>query len=183
LLLDLSDPDMPRRLTAVDPTHFSFSSEQPVQIAAIGPNGFAQPARLEPLRQSDWAGSEQQADLIILTTDALAPALEPLVAARQEQGLSVAVVPVAEVYDAFGYGAPTPAAIQNFVRHAYENWQPPQPRYLFIVGSATADYRNYLGQPPTTSCLHRWSRSNTAAKRSAIPGWWMSRAIRDPNWQ
>jgi hypothetical protein len=60
----------------------------------------------------------------------------------------VAVVPVAEVYDAFGYGTPTPAAIQNFVRHAYENWQPPQPRYLLIVGSATADYRNYLGQAP-----------------------------------
>lgn len=148
LLLDLTDPDQPRQLTAVDPTHFSLSPEQPEQIAAIGPNGFAQPVRLEPLRQSDWANSDQQADLIILTTDALAPALAPLVAARQEEGLNVAVVPVAEVYDAFGYGAPTPAAIQNFVRHAYENWQPPQPRYLFIVGSATADYRNYLGQAP-----------------------------------
>ena len=148
LLLDLSDPEQPRRLTAVDPTQFSFSSEQPEQIAAIGPNGFAQPERLEPLRQSHWAGSQQQADLIILTTDALAPALEPLVAARQAQGLSVVVVPVAEVYDAFGYGGPTPAAIRDFVGHAYENWQPPQPRYLFIVGSATADYRNYLGEAP-----------------------------------
>jgi hypothetical protein len=148
LLLDLSDPDQPRRLTAVDPTQFSFGEEHPAHLAAVGPNGFAQPERLEPLRQSDWAGSDQQADLIILTTDALAPALEPLVAARQEQGLSVAVVPVAEVYDAFGYGAPTPAAIQSFVRHAYENWQTPQPRYLFIVGNATADYRNYLGQAP-----------------------------------
>ncbi len=148
LLLDLTDPDQPRRLTAVDPTHFSFGTEQPEQIAAIGPNGFAQPERLEPLRQSNWASSEQQADLIILTTDALAPALAPLVAARQEEGLSVVVVPVAEVYDAFGYGAPTPTAIQNFVRHAYENWQSPQPRYLLIVGNATADYRNYLGEAP-----------------------------------
>jgi hypothetical protein len=147
-LFDLSDPDQPRRLTAVDTTHFSFGNERPTHLAAIGPNGFAQPERLELLRQSNWNGTDRQADLIILTTDALAAALSPLVTARQEQGLSVAVVPVAEVYDAFGHGAPTPAAIQNFVGHAYENWQPPQPRYLFIVGSATADYRDYLGEAP-----------------------------------
>jgi hypothetical protein len=148
LLFDLSDPDRPRWLTADNATHFGFSQETPAHLAAIGPHGFAQPERLEPLRQSNWADTDQQADLVILTTDSLIPALAPLVAARQEQGLNVVVVPVAEVYDAFGYGAPTPAAVQTFIRHAYENWQPPHPRYLFIVGSATADYRDYLGQAP-----------------------------------
>jgi hypothetical protein len=152
LLLDLSHPDRPRQVTGgayLDDTfRLSLDDTGLTNLAAIGPNGWATSARLEPLRQSDWANPEQQADLIILTTDALTPALAPLVTTRQEEGLSVAVVPVAEVYDAFGYGAPTPAAIQKFVRYAYENWQPPAPRYLFIVGSATADYRDYLGQAP-----------------------------------
>jgi hypothetical protein len=86
LLLDLSDSDQPRRLTAIDHTQFSFGEERPAYLAAIGPDGFAQPERLEPLRQSSWAGSDQQADLIILTTDALAPALEPLVSSPARRG-------------------------------------------------------------------------------------------------
>jgi hypothetical protein len=100
------------------------------------------------VRTSDWRNPEQQADLLIVTTDELAPALVPLVEARQAQGLSVAVVPVAEIYDAFGQGEAAPASINAFVTYALENWQPPQPKYLFLVGEATADYRNYLGQSP-----------------------------------
>ena len=148
LLFDLSDPNQPRHLTSDTPTQFSFDQAIPSQMAAIAPTALASPARLEPVRQSDWVDYTQQTDLIILTTDALAPALEPLIAARQEQGLTVALVPVAELYDAFGYGAATPAAIQTFMRHAVTHWPAPAPRYLFIVGSATADYRNYLGTAP-----------------------------------
>ena len=83
-----------------------------------------------------------------VTTDALAPALAPLVTAREEQGLAVALVPVAEIYDEFGHGAATPDSINRFIRYAYENWQAPQPRYLLLVGDATSDYRGYLATRP-----------------------------------
>jgi hypothetical protein len=100
------------------------------------------------MRASNWRSPDNGADLLIVTTDALAPALEPLVAARQAEGLRVAVVPVAEIYDEFGAGAASPESIQAFVAYAHETWQTPQPRYLFLVGDATSDYQNYLGLAP-----------------------------------
>jgi hypothetical protein len=57
-------------------------------------------------------------------------------------------VDVEEIYDTFGYGAATPASIQQFVKYAYESWREPRPRYLLLVGDATSDYRDYLGLAP-----------------------------------
>ncbi len=74
--------------------------------------------------------------------------MTPLITARQEQGLTVALVPLAEIYDGFGYGAASPESIQQFVAYAAQNWQEPSPRYLFLVGDATTDYHNYLGNAP-----------------------------------
>src|SRR5690606_40321087 len=80
---------------------------------------------------------------VIITTDELAPALAPLVEARQAQGLSVAVVPVAEIYDAFADGLASPESIQQFLAYAMTEWQDPAPRYLLLVGQATTDYHAY----------------------------------------
>ena len=44
---------------------------------------------------------ENQADLLIITTKELIPALEPLIDARKLEGLSVATVPVSEIYNDF----------------------------------------------------------------------------------
>src|SRR5690606_40774889 len=107
-------------------------------IIAIGPDGYLSPAALTPLRhQPRWEEAEQQADLIIITTDQLAPALQPLVEARQEQGLSVSVIPVEEIYDTFGFGWQTPDSITAFLAHALEPWAQPAPAYLLLVGDAT----------------------------------------------
>jgi hypothetical protein len=69
-----------------------------------------------------------------------------LVEARIGQGLSVAVVNIEEIYDQFSFGQPGPGAIGNFLRYAYESWQPPRPSYLLLVGEASYDYRDYLNQ-------------------------------------
>jgi len=150
LLFDTRDPANPQRLTGwtfVDGA-VQLSVSETMMVTAVAPPAYLTPTAISPVRASEWHNPQQQADLLIVTTDELAPALAPLVEARQTQGLSVAVVPVAEIYDAFGQGEATPASITSFVKYALENWQPPQPRYLFLVGEATADYRNYLGQAP-----------------------------------
>jgi hypothetical protein len=74
--------------------------------------------------------------------------LAPLVAARQEQGLQSAVVPIEEIYDEFGFGRPSPQAITAFARFALENWAEPKPQYLFLVGEASYDYQGFLGEGP-----------------------------------
>ncbi len=59
--------------------------------------------------------------------------------------LQTSVVFVDDVFDEFNYGYPNPEAIRLFLRTSYANWQAPKPSYLFIIGSASYDYkRNYF---------------------------------------
>lgn len=145
LVLDVSDPVTPLHLTGFDTT-LPVSAGQ--TLVAVGERGGKAPVAIEPLRISTWRTPDRQADLVIVTTDALAPALEPLVQTRAEQGITAVVVPVADLYDAFAGGNATPEAIRGFVTYALQNWQAPAPRYLFLVGDASTDYRNYLGANP-----------------------------------
>ena len=145
-LFDVTTPDTPQRLTGLT-TEPLLAVQAEQRITAVGPQGY-QTADIQPMRTSNWRSPDNNADLLIVTTDALAPALEPLVAAREAEGLRVALVPVAEIYDEFGAGAASPDSINAFVAYAFANWQPPQPRYLFLVGDATSDYQNYLGLAP-----------------------------------
>lgn len=149
IVLDIHDPANPVRVAG----HFADGQmtvgvTPAMRITAVAPQAFHAPHSLTLARTSRWHQPDNQADLIIVTTDALAPALAPLVTARQAQGLTVAVVPVAEIYDEFGFGAASPESIQQFVAYAATNWQAPQPRYLFLVGEATTDYRGYASQLP-----------------------------------
>jgi hypothetical protein len=114
----------------------------------IGPSGYLDPENMRPMQKSDWRDNSNQADLIILTPQELASALEDLVKAREDQGLSVALVSVEELYDEFGFGHAGPESITDFLRFASMNWADPKPRYLLLVGDATYDYRNYLGESP-----------------------------------
>jgi hypothetical protein len=149
-VFDISDPRRPISLTewTYENQQLQIGLAEGRAIAVAGPQGFLTPVNITPLRQSNWRDKSHQADLVIVTTDSLAPELAPLVAARQEQGLGVAVLPVGDIFDEFGAGQPVPEAITAFLRHASENWAEPTPRYLFIVGKATYDFRNYLASSP-----------------------------------
>jgi len=48
-------------------------------------------------------------------------------------------VDVADIYDEFSYGLPTPEAIRDFLSYAYDNWTAPAPQYVLIVGDASFD--------------------------------------------
>jgi hypothetical protein len=150
LLFDITDPAAPQTVTdpATSKNAFPLPLQANTQLAAVGPDGFTAPAAISPLRESNWRDTSQQADLIILTTDELAPSLAPLVEARTAEGLSVALVPVAEIYDEFGGGEASPDSLNQFITYAHDQWQEPKPRYLLLVGDATSDYRNYLGLMP-----------------------------------
>ncbi len=149
-LFDVSQPDQPVALIAqtADDDSASLNLTPDTKLIAVGPGGWRSPAGIAPLRQTDLRRSERQADLLIVTTAALAPALEPLIEARQAQGLSVALVDIADIYAEFGYGEVTPEAVQAFVAYAYQKWDTPHPRYLFLVGEATTDPRGYLADAP-----------------------------------
>ncbi len=150
LILNASDPIKPTVLTdwKSEKDQITLQTNANDHIIASAPNSFAQPVAITPMQNSDWQAASNQADLLIVTTAELAPALEPLKTAREEQGLSVAIVTAEDIYNEFGYGENSPESIQKFVAYAYENWEEPAPRYLFLVGDATSDYLGNLGDLP-----------------------------------
>jgi hypothetical protein len=94
---------------------------------------------------STWNLSTNAASLVIIAYQTLIPSLAPLVAQRQAQGFTVAVIDVEDLFDEFSYGAHSPQAITDFVLHARTpgiGWSTP-PQYLLLVGDGSYDPRDY----------------------------------------
>lgn len=150
LVLDITNPAQPLVLTGWTGQNgqVDLPTTAGQELLVTAPAAYQKPAELTGLQTSTLTNPENQADLIIITTHELQPAVQPLVQARQEQGLNVVVATVGEIYDHFGFGAQSPQAIQNFLTYASQQWQAPAPRYVLLVGDATTDYRNFQGGLP-----------------------------------
>jgi hypothetical protein len=49
-----------------------------------------------------------------------------------------------EIYDTFNHGLSSPFAIRDFLKYAHNEWRT-APRYVVLAGSATYDYKDYMG--------------------------------------
>lgn len=145
LLLDITNPATPSQLTgwAYGSNVAQFGINPTMVVTAVGEKGYKTP-QVKPLLTNSW---NDQADLIIITTAELAPALQPLIEARKAQGLTVGLAQVEEIYDQYGYGDPSPQSINNFIKFAYAAHDK-KPQYVFLVGDATTDPLGYESNRP-----------------------------------
>jgi hypothetical protein len=110
---------------------------------------------------STLADSQNSADYIIITHRDIGwdesgdqlTWLEDLTAHRQSQGLRVQVADIEDIFDEFSYGIESPAAVKDFLSHAYANWQPPAPAYVLLVGDGTYDPKDNWNGADTTAYL------------------------------
>lgn len=65
---------------------------------------------------------------------------------RRNQGMTVEVVNIEDVFDEFNYGIFGADSIRGFLQYAKNNWQTP-PSYVLLIGDATYDPRNHQGGP------------------------------------
>ena len=93
--------------------------------------------------------AQEGADYLIITHARFAAAAERLAQHRREDGLSVMVVDVDDVYDEFSHGLLSRAAVRDFASYAYHGWDRP-PAYLVLMGTTTFDHRNIQGEGRTT---------------------------------
>jgi len=103
-------------------------------------------ARLKPVINAVRATSDIKsgnAQYLIITHPDFISGLEPLINARQAQGLTVKVVNVEDIYDQYSYGIFDAQAIKNYLSYAIQNMGM---QYVLLVGADTYDYRNYLGR-------------------------------------
>jgi hypothetical protein len=166
-LWDITDPAAPVALSDYERQggRVRFASDgTPRRFHAATTAGLRQPAAITPAPGGDLRDLPGGADLIIVTVPQFRAALEPLVAARQKQGLRVAVVDVGQIYDTFSAGDPGPEAIRAFVQYARAHWPAPAPRYLLLAGDASYDPLGYLGGAEL-------DRIPTQLVRTAFSGW------------
>ena len=112
-------------------------------------------ASLENLRSRT-----ERADYLVVYYDGFQAAADSLATWRREhlplQGatapFATKTVPISALYDQFSGGRTDPAAIRNFLRAAFYNWNdggdPRRPSYVTFLGDASYDFKNITGRAP-----------------------------------
>ncbi|MFC1572215.1 C25 family cysteine peptidase [Candidatus Eisenbacteria bacterium] len=118
------------------------------EFVAINSGRKMRPAFIARDEASFLHSSARGADYIIITHEEFYDSVQPLKGLRESDGLRVAVIDVEDVYDEFAYGNVDPNALKAFLAFAYDNWQPPAPTYVLLVGDASFDYK---GNQPTAN--------------------------------
>jgi hypothetical protein len=105
------------------------------------------------------ANLNQPAQYLVIAYPDFIPGLQPLLQARQAQGLTVNMVDVNDVYAQYSYGIFDPHAIQQYIAYAYKNLGT---QYVLLVGGDTYDYRNYLGRNSVSFIPSLYADTGTA---------------------
>jgi hypothetical protein len=148
MVFDISEPGLPVALNNVrsegETAHFSAGAKDATYIALnsrdmIRPDLETTPKWRKSLLDPGWG-----ADYIAIVADVqgFEEAIDPLLLHRRDQELRVARVSAEQIFDEFGYGHRDPQAIKDFITYAVENWGPPAPQYILLVGDATYDVTN-----------------------------------------
>jgi MYXO-CTERM domain-containing protein len=151
-VMDVTDPTRPIELVtsvAAAGSSYTVTVNTPGQtfwptLYAFTPAAVLAPASVAASRPSRWT-EPRAGEMVILSNALFVDALAPLVAARQQQGWSVQLVDLQDVYDELGAGDKTPFAIRDFLQTIHGSWAP-APRFVLLVGDASFDPRNFLGQ-------------------------------------
>jgi hypothetical protein len=102
------------------------------------------PAKVEANGPSSWYLGSNGANLVIISHRDFLNSMELLRRDRESQGLSVALIDVADLYDEFNFGQKSPQAIKDFLAWTRTHWKK-VPQYVVLVGDGSFDPRNFLG--------------------------------------
>jgi len=150
--MDVTDPSNPIELvTGVSATGSTYTVSVNTPSDTSWPSLYAftgaaaqTPAAVTASRPSTWT-EPRAGELLILSNALFLEALAPLVTARQQQGWSVQLVDLQDVYDEFGAGDKSAFAVRDFLQTVEASWTIP-PRFVLLVGDASLDPRNFLGK-------------------------------------
>ncbi|MEW5994172.1 MAG: C25 family cysteine peptidase, partial [Candidatus Zixiibacteriota bacterium] len=151
LVLDISDPTAPVRLTGFEqqgglitlemtllPDRFSRLYLAPLSEASS-------PLSVQQAHPSDLRAGDSQVDLFIIAPQVFSTAVADYVDYRHGTGKSMMVAAVEDIMDNFAFGLYDPLAIRDFLKYAYENYPTPVPSAVLLVGDGTYDFLDHLG--------------------------------------
>lgn len=112
------------------------------QYFAVGTAGYLKVDDIVPVQNSNLHGDVAGADLIIVTAPEFLDQATQLASFKQSfDGLKTKIATTTSIYNEFACGIPDPTAIRDYLKYAYENFQPP-PSYVILFGAGTYDYEN-----------------------------------------
>ncbi len=131
------------------PYTLTFDSDA-TRFLALTSAAWQTPTRVEAVNYpssaytpADLLDTTLAADYIIITHRDFWNAILPLADHRAAE-YNVVMVDAQQVYDQFNGGMMSAEAIRDFLSYTYYNWAT-RPTYVLLVGDATYDMRNYLG--------------------------------------
>ncbi len=136
-----------------------FRAEAGHRYLAVSPQALRSPRVAAPAA-STLRSATNQADYLLIAPRAFLAAAEPLVARRQDQGLSVRAVAFEDIVDEFGHGQPSAGAVQAFLAFAFQSWARPSPRYVLLLGDASYDPRNFTGTSFPSPLPALWAKTS-----------------------
>jgi hypothetical protein len=152
-VVDVTDPDSPVELVtgvSFNGATYAVGVSTPGDTAPHALYAFddaavpAPPAFVTANQPSSWSTSPG-GELVILSNAQFIEAVRPLADRRTQEGWSVQLIDLQDVYDEFGGGDETVFAVRDFLQYAHTHWATP-PRFVLLVGDASVDPRNFLGQ-------------------------------------
>ncbi len=124
---------------------FTVPGSETRNLLAFDSGHVKSPAAVRANTPSNWRRSGLGANLVIIAHSNLLGGAQLLKEYRENQGLSVALVDVEDIYDEFSFGHKNPLAIRDFLSFAKSNWRP-GPGFVLFFGDASLDPKNYLGR-------------------------------------
>ncbi len=111
-------------------------------FVTVSPDRLLTPEAIVRDRPSRLSDAANHADYIMIAHRRLLEAIRPLASFHRSRGLAVEVVDVQDVYDEFSGGQAQPWALRAFLEHAYHRWRRPAPRFVLLVGDASANAKD-----------------------------------------
>jgi hypothetical protein len=174
-MVDVTDPSSPQELTvAPSQSAGTFAATAPGTgqrtILAFGADAVGAADSLTLHKPAHLAPFVGPADTILITTAGMMKAVTPLMNFRKSQHLLVKAFDIQQVYDTFSFGEKDPQAIKDFLSATQSANHPPH--YVLLVGDASYDPRNFLGNTPDPDLVPT-KLVDTEFFQAASDGWFV----------
>ena len=180
LVLDVTEPLRPVRIEGVEAESagegyvlsFDAGASEASRLLVTASSAVRKPKAVIERRPTGLRDPGQGADYIIVSHSKFLDAMRRLGEHRAGQGLRVSLVDLEDVYDEFNSGVRHPHAIREFLSYAYENWQPPAPQYVLLVGDGHWNFKGFgsygkgpIYMPPNLEWVDPWQGETDSANR------------------
>jgi hypothetical protein len=151
-VFDTTFPDAPTVVTNLERTNNNgtFGAIIPAgrsrKFFAAADDAVLSADTIEENTPSNLSVNNHNAELVIITYRDFLNEAQAWANYRINNGFSVKIVRVDDIFDEFNYGITSANSIRSFLQFARNNWQTP-PNYVLILGDTSYDPRNYGGNP------------------------------------